>query len=143
MIGDRKKLIEEIAEDWHAIKNKMHARVVALCKGDVTASQRFALFLIAQRQGTSVKNIAAMLGVSSSAATQLVNELVRTGYVQRKTSKKDKRELDLVISKKGKKQLGLMKRDYLKMMSELFYQLDDKDLATFSKLNKKILSNLS
>ena len=139
----RKKLIQEIATDFHAMKNEMHARGLLLCRGDITHSQRFALFLIAEKKNASVKDVAGALQVTSSACTQLINELVKSGYVQRNINKEDRRELNLVISKKGQTKIALMKKEYFAMMESLFKTLTDAELNTFSTIHKKIITNIT
>lgn len=139
---NRKQLLEEIAADFHAIENKMHGMMMQGQKGSITHSQRFALFLISENKDASVKQIASRLCTTSSATTQLVNELVKQGFVLRKTNPKDRRELDLAISKKGQKQILEIKKGHREMMSRLFSALSEKELEQFMKLNKKILSNI-
>ena len=139
---NRKQLLEEIAADFHAIENKMHGMMMRGHKGGITHSQRFALFLISENKDASVKQIASRLCTTSSAATQLVNELAKQGFVVRKTNPKDRRELDLAISKKGQKQILKIKKGHREMMSLLFSALSEKELKHFMKLNKKILTNI-
>ena len=135
----RKQLIEEIAGHFHAIKNKIHGKMVQGQKGDVTHAQHFALFMISQCKDSGIKEISKMLCTTSSAATQLVNELVKQGFVTRKTNTKDRRALDLAISKKGQKQIIKAKKLQMEMMSKMFSALTDKELKQFIALNKKIL----
>jgi DNA-binding MarR family transcriptional regulator len=139
---NRKKIIEEIAHDFHAMKNKIHAKSMELCKGNITHSQRFVLFLVGQKKELTIKDVSQMLGISSSASSQLVNELVKHGYVVKKKGKEDQRESGLMLSQKGKKQIIIMKREYLKMMSELFTALSDAELESFLILNRKIVTNI-
>jgi len=138
----RKQLIEEIAADFHAIKNKMHGSMMNGQKGNITYAQQFALLVISQTKGQGIKEISKMLYTSSSAATQLVNELVRQKLVTRKTNVQDRRALDLTISKKGQAQITLLKKMHQKMMASLFLPLTDKELGHFMVLNKKILNNI-
>jgi len=142
MSKKRKQLIEEISADFHAIENKMHGLMMRGHKGGITHSQRFALFLISENKDASVKEIANRLCTTSSAATQLVSELAKQGFVLRKTNPRDRRELDLAISKRGRKQILEIKKGHRQMMSLLFSALSGKELEQFMKLNKKILSNI-
>mgnify|MGYP001577132074 CR=1 FL=1 len=141
-MSNRKKLIEEITADFNAIKNKIHAKIMHGQRRDITYSQQFALLIVSQTKDLGIKEISKMLCTSSSATTQLVNELVKQGFVIRKTNSKDRRALHLVISKKGQVQIVKAKKQNTKMMSALFYALNDKELDSYIKLNKKILSKI-
>jgi|SRR3989344_5554153 len=142
MVKNRKQLIEEIAADFHIIKNKMHGKIIQGEARDITYAQQFALFIISQSKDLGIKEISKMMCTTSSAATQLVNELVKQGFVTRKTNIKDRRALDLAISKKGQKQIIKAKKMQMEMMSKMFSALSDKELQYFIKLHKKILSNI-
>ena len=138
----RKELIEEIAGQFHAIKNKIHGSMAAGQKQGITYAQQFALLMISQCKDSGIKEISKMLCTTSSAATQLVNELVKRELVVRKTNKADRRALDLTISKKGQKQILETKKRHLEMMSALFDALGDNELEQFIGLNKKIINNI-
>ena len=109
---------------------------------DITYAQQFALFIISQYKDAGIKEISKMLCTTSSAATQLVGELVRQGFVTRKVNVKDRRALDLAISKKGQKQVQKAKKRQLEMMSKMFSSLSEKELKSFITLNKKIINNI-
>src|SRR3989338_5172757 len=141
-MSKRKILLEEITTAFHAIKNKMHAKMMHKNKGNITHSQEFALFTISQSKDTGIKEISKMLCTSSSAATQLVNELVKQGYVIRRTNSKDKRALHLEVSKKGHAQILKTKLQHSKIISSLFSSLTNRELKNFIALNKKILNNI-
>src|SRR3989344_7960289 len=131
MVKNRKQLIEEIAADFHIIKNKMHGKIIQGEARDITYAQQFALFIISQSKDLGIKEISKMLCTSSSAATQLVNELVKQGLVTRTTNAKDRRSLHLAISKKGQAQITESKKIRSKMMLSLFSSLSDKELGQF------------
>lgn len=139
---NRTQLVQELAADFHAIKNKIHGTMIQSPPNGITYAQQFALLTICQAKASSNKEISQMLCTSSSAATQLINELVKQGFVVRNISKTDRRTLDLVVSKKGKKQLLETKKRHTAIMSLLVGALSDAELAQFVQLNKKILSNL-
>ncbi len=141
---NRNKLIEEIIAGYHAIKNKMHARLwqSGNNKDCITHSQIFVLSIIAENNNIGIKEISEKLSISSSASTQLVDGLVENGYAVRKASAKDRRALHLEISAKGRKYLNQFKNKRLKVVSTLFDVLTDSELRAYLALNKKILSNI-
>jgi len=142
-MATRKQLIEEIMASFHAMKNKMITKMVHTGHaGGITHSQLFVLAIIEQHHHIGIKEIAKKLHISSSAATQLVDGLVKKSYVVRHTDAHDRRALHLELSGKGKTHVTELKKKRMKMMARLFDALNDKELAMYSKLHKIILSKL-
>lgn len=140
---NRKKLIEEFMASFHAMKNKMHTQgIQPESKDHITHSQLFVLAIIERNRDIGIKEISEKLNISSSATTQLVDGLVENGYVVRKADLKDRRALQLELSAKGNKQIAELKNKRIKMMETLFDALNDKELETYLKLHKKILSKI-
>lgn len=141
---NRKKLIEEIMTNFHAMKNKMHVQGAQTgSKDGITHSQLFVLAIIERNQNIGIKEISEKLNISPSATTQLVDGLVENGYVVRKADSEDRRALQLELSPKGTKQIAELKDKRMKMMSALFDVLSDKELEIYLKLHKKILSKIN
>ena len=139
----RKKIVEEIINNFQIIKNKMYGHVMSGRPGSMTHSQWFVMHLIGVAKKTSIKEISQVLGISSSAATQLVNGLQENDYVERTVDKKDRRELRLVISKQGKKEMAVMRKKNLALVQHFFKPLSQAELKQYVKLQKKILSSHS
>ena len=141
---NRKKLIEDILANFHAMKNKMYPHFAQSGNKDrITPSQLFVLAIIERHQNIGIKEISKKLNITSSAATQLVDGLVENGYVARKADSKDRRALQLELSAKGRKRLANLKNKGVKMMAELFDALNDKELKTYLALHKKIISKIN
>lgn len=127
----------------HAIKRKLVASGMAKhayrSRGEfsITPSQWMALYAIREHP-SGIKEIAEALGVTSSAATQLVDGLARKGLVVRAGVVGDRRALTVKIAKKHEKQM----RDTMEMGMEhfkaMFEILSDRELAQYAALNKKI-----
>lgn len=112
-------------------------------KETMTRAQWIALGTIAKRGAVSVKDIHTELGISSSAATQLVNGLVKQGYVLRQKGKTDARVSMLSPSKKAHHALVRMKGRAVAHLTKLFSALSDAELATYLRLNRKILQKVT
>jgi DNA-binding MarR family transcriptional regulator len=69
--------------------------------GNVTRRQRELLEYLLQRKQGSVGEIAAMLGVSSPAATKAVARLERKGLVARKENEVDRRSVCVSLTNAG------------------------------------------
>lgn len=48
-----------------------------------------------------MRDISNMLGIRDASATSLIDGLAKAGYVQRKHDKKDRREVNLSVTKKA------------------------------------------
>lgn len=138
---NRRQLVEDIFKNFHLILHKMKAKEDnSRNPSRITPSQWFVLGIIRRCKNSSVKNISEMLGTSSSAATQLVDGLVKNGYVKRRDNPKDHRLIQLELSPKGKKQIAVMKKRRINRLAKLFDALSDSELETCLRLNKKIAS---
>lgn len=141
---DRKQHIEGILHSLHAIQNQIKAEAGRLGhQNGIAHSQWFALKIIEHYKNRSVKDIAETLGISSSAATQLVDGLVRKGYVRRREDPKDRRSVRLEPSPKGKKHIAVTSGKRITEMAGLFDALTDSELAEYLHLQRKILSKFS
>jgi DNA-binding MarR family transcriptional regulator len=141
---NRKKLLSEIMANIQAMKNRMHGEVAQQGKhSNITYSQWCVLAMIEKNQTMGINDIAKMLSITASATTQLVDGLVKNGYVQRKINKLDRRSSQIVLSRKGKKSIAKMKATHMKAMEKVFEALSNKELKTYNALHKKILKSLS
>lgn len=140
---NREQLSEEVMENLHTIKNKIHVNFFERgSKECITPSQVFVLTAIKRDSGMGIKEISKKLHISPSATTQLVDCLVDIGCVTRKVDPDDRRALQINISAKGSKHIDTFKNKYKKISASLFRTLSDEELETYLELNKKILSNV-
>jgi len=140
---NRKRLLEDILESFHSIKQALARHAVAKRAFFATSSQGLVFFFIARRGTLGVKEIAAGLNITSSAATQLIDRLVRKGYLSRKENPGDRRALMITLSPKGKRHFGLLQKEGVKKMSLLFEILKEDEVEEYYRLNRKIASALS
>lgn len=143
-----KKRLEYIA----SIDASMHriGRVLAtqgcsvLSKSHTFSPQQwFVISLLFEKEEVTIKDVAQYIQCSSSAATQLINGLVKKKCVIRKKNIEDKRSTYLVLSAQMKKDITVLKQQKLKTMSELFHFLNDKDIKQFAYITQKLVSSLS
>lgn len=136
---NRKQSIEEFLESMNSFKRNMEFRGIdSPSSPRITPSQWGVIMLIVQRSEVSVKDVSQALHISSSAATQLVDGLVESGYVTRKEYAKDRRKVVLTLSKKTKTQVEKMKGRMVEKFLTMFELLTDKEFEQFFTLNKKI-----
>ena len=84
----------------------------------LSTSKVQVLRLLAQRAGQTSSQVARYLGVSKPAVSQIIDAMVRSKLVTRKTSKNDRREVNLGLTDKGKninKDVRQQQRHYIRI----------------------------
>jgi DNA-binding MarR family transcriptional regulator len=141
---DRRKLIEKAVESIYAIKKKigveMHLHFNTM---RITHSQWIVLHLVKNKVNISIKDIAGLLGTSSSAATQVVNILVNKGFLFRKRNPDDRRTLKIALTEKSNAEFDSIKNKSFSILSSLFDTLDDYELLKYCELSSKITGSIS
>ncbi len=85
------------------------------CCCGISKSQCFLVVEIGRKPGVSVKELADILHVDKSSVSRSVEELVQKGYVERRSSKEDRRYVTLNLLPKGQDRFEKIEHDmYLK-----------------------------
>lgn len=134
----RKEKVGVLLEVLRPIRREMVLGSAGENSARVTPAQFGVLMLLNERGEASVKDIAGALRISSSAATQLVNGLIKGGHVRREASEKDRRAVALSLSPKTKAKLDNLRRAALQKTVRLFDALSDHELDEYIALNRKI-----
>ncbi|KUN00860.1 MarR family transcriptional regulator [Streptomyces yokosukanensis] len=82
------------------LTQRIHEGVVARGFADLRPVHGFAFTRLAPG-GATVTDLAAHLGVTKQAASQLVDEMVRKGYVERRPHPQDARARLVVLTERG------------------------------------------
>ncbi len=104
-----------------------------------TRAQIGVLFVVSHKEPITIKEISHIFHMTSSAGTQLVNELVKGKFLARKEDQSDGRKTSLILTEKGKKNLEKAKEYRIKRMIEMFKPLTDNELGQLLKLQAKIV----
>lgn len=107
-------------------------------KGTPSYIQLQALSFISKRKRPIKKDIAKHLKITPPSATFLINNLIKSKFINTLSNDKDKRETYLIISEKGKKELkkGFAKAE--KYLHEKLAFLSTKERKSFILILKKI-----
>ncbi len=100
------------------------------------------MHFVKKNRNINIKDLANLLGVTSSAATQIVDGLVNKGLLSRKRNPDDRRTLKIELSEKSKNQFDLVKDKSSKTLSSLFDVLDNDELSKYCELNSKIVNKI-
>ena len=138
----RKPIIESIVNNLQSIKRVLASGGHTVNKGlGITMTQASVLFLIKHKGTMNVTEIANALGVTKSAATQLIDGLVRQNFVVRETDREDRRVLKINLSDTSRKRIADLRGKTVKMLSTKFDILSDKELVNLGKITQKLCGN--
>jgi len=137
---DRKQKVEELLTGFRALRRGTTFGSDGSAKGPrITPAQWGVLMHVEQYGKSTVKDISLTFKVSSSASTQLVDGLVRSGYLARKVSPEDRRIVTLTLSEKSKSQIEQMKKQVLQKFLTIFKVLNDKEFDQYLALTQKLV----
>lgn len=140
----RRQLIEKPIENIFAIKNKIMAEMHHFFLDiQITHTQWLVLRIVKKNESISIKELARLLRITSSAVTQIVDSLVNKDLLLRKRNPDDRRVLKMALTEKSKNKFDSIKKKSLNSVYTLFDVLNDDDLSNYSELNKKILGKNS
>lgn len=139
----RKRLLQ----DLYALQMVM-ARAMVSSRGSYTSAvglnraQGEALFLVQYRECRTIGQLAAALGVTSGAATQVVESLEKLGLVVRERREDDKRVVEINYTPKGEKQLEAMREYHFSRMETMMAELTSDELEELVQIQLKILQRM-
>jgi len=91
------------------------------------------LWIIDWKQSTSPGAIAHVLGVSKPTATELVDGLARAGYVSRRPSSRDRRQVVLTLRAKGRAVIAKFARSRREKFQRLALVVDAGDVRRLAE----------
>ena len=135
----RAKVIAELLEGIHAVKHMFLSKM----KFDsaLPFSQMAMLHLVEEHEGTSIGELSKLLGITSSAVTQLVDELENKGYLSRQSRPDDRRALEINLTQKCKSHLFELKTMQVERLGVMFNALSDEELQQYLALNRKLIGS--
>ena len=132
---NRRKIVEKITEDLYSIRRKMASEMHHLFdEMQITHPQWIVLHHIKKSGMINIKDLAKHLGTTSSAATQIVDGLVKKELLLRKRNEEDRRILNIELSEKAISKFNSIKSASFNTLSALFDVLDDKELQVYRDL---------
>src|SRR5450759_2053025 len=140
---DRKSTIEGILQCFQATKQRLVKVTNVLSdRNQIPYSQWMVLHIIYHNEGIGIKELSHMLGTSSSAATQLVDNLVKKGTLVSEKSLEDRRALKIRLAKNTKELIETTKTQTYQKIYTFFDILTDEELQQLSELSKKVTNNI-
>jgi DNA-binding MarR family transcriptional regulator len=140
---NRQAQIESFIGNFHAIYQAMVKGVPSILNElNITYTQMLILGFVKENEGISLKKLAATMGITSSAATQQVNNLVKRGCLVREESNVDRRLVNIRLSGQMDKQIEVIKARFLGQLFTFFTGITDEELALCCKLHSRIANKI-
>jgi MarR family transcriptional regulator, organic hydroperoxide resistance regulator len=99
----------------------------------ISGSQLWILHQLANSRGIGVSDLAAKLAIHQSTCSQLVEKLVKAGYVTKTRRSKDQRRVELAVSARGQRALGRAPGPAEGILPEAISELSAKDLRSLHR----------
>lgn len=141
---DRQELVASIYDNITTLRRLILTRQAPLYSGKddmPTHAQASVLLAVSQHEDPNIKRLASCFSMTSSAATQVVNDLVARGWVTRKESSVDRRQVTLALSPTGKRLVTQLIKKRAEHFSEHMSPLSDAELKEFKRLQDKIINH--
>jgi DNA-binding MarR family transcriptional regulator len=98
---------------------------------------QFALLTVLDRGSSSVAELAEALEVTSPAASNLVSELVKSGWAERGEHPQDRRVKLITLTKEGKRVLAKARREHRTKAISALQHFDSQEIEIFLQTIRK------
>ncbi len=116
---------------------------IASLAGEITISQMVILNLLKTADKCKMNEIAKSLHVTTSAATGIVDRMVRGGYLKRVPGEKDRRIINIEMTQKGKKIIDDIDKRRYRFIVDIFSKFKPIERERFLATMKKIYGAIS
>jgi len=99
------------------------------------------LGFVAEHAHPSMQDVARHLKIQAPSATFLVDELVRGGYLERRSNSKDRRRVELLLTARGRRSFKLIKEKRDKILGALFNALAEQDRQDLNRILQKVIDS--
>ena len=132
-------LLEPIRDVSHAVIHRLAPYVV---EAGLAPSTFWPLHFLEIGESRHPGELARRLGVTAPASTSCVDQLVRLGYVQRRTSEEDRRQVVLDVTPKGRRALARIWERFDTSLGEALEGLPPSEIATTARTLRAIAARL-
>ncbi len=135
----REEQVKSFFEEMAKLQRLIFSRKDSfLTKHKLSRPQMVVMYFLSEGGAKSIKDIASIMNISSSAATQMIAGLLRNGFLERIVHPKDRRSVQISFSKAGKKKFSEFKTQHLRQMQNLMSTLSDAEINLLLGIPKKI-----
>jgi DNA-binding MarR family transcriptional regulator len=92
-----------LAMSFRAVMDQIHDQLATEGYDDVRPAHGFAFHFLSHRSGATAVELGEHLGITKQAAVQLVDELEKRGYVERRPHPTDRRSRLISLTPRGRR----------------------------------------
>ena len=131
------------AEKIYEIMRKFHKiRTNTQTIGGMLRSEMMMLKMIKKNSteidGVTISTLSELLEISKSAVSQMINALEDKGYVERMTTKNDRRLVYVGLTESGEECFAKERKAFLQEMADIFAKMGEEDTADLLRLLEKL-----
>ena len=135
----RRTVTFRLAQAAHAYRVRSGSRLARI---DLHPGQESLLKALAEDDGQSMSELAASLGVQPPTVTKMISRLSAQNYVERRASRGDARQAQVLLTDRGRKVIGSIDKVWKRIEKDAVSGIDDKDRKKLRKLLRQIERNL-
>lgn len=136
-------LVNEINQVEYETNLMLTEEFSSLFDETLTTKQVVFLSLLKTKGPLQTYELAKLMGTSASAVSQLVNRLEQEGYIKRTMSKKDRREVIIVLDERGHLYFQKLEEIELSIIYKYYTKLNREDLLQLKDIRLKLHSIIS
>ena len=111
---------------------------------DITSRQWLLLVILGRSEGPlNVNQLAEKCGITRQSAKQLVDKLAEKELIALQKAEKDRRNISIVITEKGRNWGMVNLERNTHFVGELFEDISKEDIQTFAGVQQKLLLKLT
>ena len=120
VLRDCHELFDLMREFWAAFGRQMNATLVPR---RLNIPQYMAMVVLRGADEVSMGGLSQQLGVTMGASTNIVDKLLRAGYVSRRRGTEDRRTVKVRLEDKGREVVGQIEEDAGEFVAGLLAQI--------------------
>lgn len=120
---------------WQTMANRYNQLVV---EHGITQSIGYLLINIDEKEGTTVSQVAALLGLKSTSLSRMLSQLEKMGLIYRESNQGDKRSVKVYLTELGREKRRMARRVVKEFNNYLNDHISDKDKTYLISLLKKL-----
>ena len=133
----------EISKTAGAIHRELSNKLNKIfSKGKITMSHIIVLELLYEKKHSIMTELAKSLNLTMSATTAIIDKMVEIRLVNRNRSEKDRRIVEVSLTKKGTTTTAKVLNNRLEMVKEMFFVLTKSEKQQYLKLLRKVCSGI-
>jgi DNA-binding MarR family transcriptional regulator len=133
-------LAEELAEIATQLQRSFLVELsTEVNRGNISIPQYTLLGFLNQSAGLNMSELARLMRHTTPATTGLVERLVDAGLIERFSHPKDRRQVLVRITEKGRELVEGMKRGIVRNIQDIFRDLSQEDIEAWVRVYRTIM----